>query len=114
MYFFDVDNLAVKWVYLLGMLIGFPFFLLLVLLGLVIVFAVAIPVGFVIGVYYGCSCCPTLISIFGVFLAISGALGAIIVPFVYTYTISGPFFIHLIRRYKMSIEAIYLRCMRNN
>jgi hypothetical protein len=113
MYLLNIGE--IKWPFFLLVLMGimFPILFILGIVIVLIMFVLAIPIGCLIGMYYSCAMCGNLIVILPIFLPIGVAIGGIVVPFGYTYSISGPFFIHYVRRYKLSWQGIYERCFNN-
>lgn len=103
MFYFDVTSVKFPFIVLLVMLTLLPIVIILGSVALLITFVFMIPAGFIGGVFYTLTQCIKLLCFVIILLPFGGIMGAIALPFIYSYSVSVPYFVHHLRRYKITL-----------
>jgi len=104
MFYFNIDGVKhPMWVIALMVTI-FPFLMIGGILAVVGTFAIMVPVGAIMGIGYALLKYFYLLCLVIILLPFAAVIGAVMLPFMFTFEKSIPESIHHFRRYKITLE----------
>ncbi len=83
MFYFNIDAIKHPYLVTIGMITAFPFFIMLMIIGLILMFIIMIPVGAIMGVGYGILKYYYLLCLLIPLLPLAAIIGVLTLPLMF-------------------------------